>query len=354
MATVSAPVPIDELIEESGADLTSQRLRVKLRRELGSLILDLLEDDRTEDVMLNPDGKVWVKRNPEGFVHVGELSPIRARAAMGTVASQMGVEFNANHPILETSVKALGNARLEGLLPPLVDEPCFVLRRPNTGGQTLEDLEEQGVLTYKEDPINQLREQDEFLQAARGKSHGEILRLAGHFQKNMLIVGPTGSGKTTLTNAVLKHIFTMSQRDRVLIIEDTSELQCSVPNHVKLLTTLRISMTDLLAVCMRMVPKRIFVGEVRGKDAQAVLDAWNTGHPGGIATIHANDAKDALTRFETLLRQSTNAPLQREIASAIHLIVFIAPEKRVPAGRKVKEVCAVLGYDGEGYQLEYL
>lgn len=342
------------MVEESSEDLTTQILEKKLKRELGELITDLLADERTEDVMLNPDGKVWVKRNPDGFVHIGELSATRARSAMGTIASQLGAELNASHPILETSVKALGNARIEGLLPPIVDAPCFVLRRPSTGGQTLEDLEGQGVLTDKNDPVNKLRQQDEFLKAARGKSHADVLRLAGEYQKNMLIVGPTGSGKTTLTNAVLKHIFSMSLKDRVLIIEDTSELQCSVPNHVKLLTTIGVSMTDLLAVCMRMVPKRIFVGEVRGKDAQAVLDAWNTGHPGGIATIHANDAKDALTRFETLLRQSTEAPLQREIAAAINLIVFIAPERSIPAGRKVKEVCAVLGYDGEKYQLEYL
>jgi type IV secretion system protein VirB11 len=216
----------------------------------------------------------------------------------------------------------------------------------------LSDLETSGVITRKEDPANTNRNADHFLDEISGAgNHGDIIRLACRYRRNILIAGATGSGKTTAANSVIAEWSRLTPGDRVVLIEDTPELQCALPNHVQLLTTARITQADLLVASMRLIPTRIVVGEVRDEAAAtALLSAWNTGHSGGLATIHANDCKGALRRLETLT--GGNAVRER-IANAIDLVVFIDPEKENRAGRKVREIVVVKGYDAtiDDYEL---
>ncbi len=188
----------------------------------------------------------------------------------------------------------------------------------------------------------------------RGQSHAEIIRAAIAAKKNILMVGATGSGKTTFVNAVLSAMADIAPHDRVVLIEDTTELQCTVKNHVDLLAVGCVSMLDCLRACMRLKPTRIVVGEVRGAEAHTMLKAWNTGHPGGAATVHANDALSGLTRLENLVAEATSAPQQTLIAEAVNLVVFVDQEPGIPAGRKVRELAFVNGYRDGRYQIEYL
>ena len=218
----------------------------------------------------------------------------------------------------------------------------------------LNEYEIDGILTDKSDALNLQRRRDYFLDSVRGKRHLEVIRAAIEQRKNILVAGSTGSGKTTFINAVLDELAWISQNDRVLIIEDTPELQCNVKNSVALLAVGRVSMLDCLSACMRLKPTRIVVGEVRGAEALSMLKAWNTGHPGGAASVHANDAHGALIRLESLVAEATAAPQQQLIAEAVNVVVFVDSEPSIRAGRKVREVAVVTGYIDGDYKLEYV
>jgi Flp pilus assembly CpaF family ATPase len=169
-----------------------------------------------------------------------------------------------------------------------------------------------------------------------------------------LVVGSTGSGKTTLVNAILHALARIAPYDRVITIEDTMELQCPVQNYVDLRAVGSVTMLDCLRASMRLKPTRIVVGEVRGAEAHVMLKACNTGHPGGAATVHANDAVSGLVRLESLVAEATAAPQQSLIAEAIDLVIFIDEESDLAAGRKVRELLVVTGYDSGRYAVEYV
>ena len=332
---------------------TNQRLETKLKRELGDTILDLLEGELVEDIVLNPDSAIWAKQLGSGFRRVGQMSSSQAVCAMNTIASMRGMVLNYEKPVLETELP-LDGSRFEGLIPPVVRHPIFAIRLRPKRIFTLDQYQQSGIITDKTDPLNRLRRRDNFAQQLAGCSHVEVIRAAVAARKNILTVGSTGSGKTTLTNAILAAIATVSANDRVISIEDTTELQCSVPNYVDLRSVGNVTMLDCLRACMRLKPTRIVVGEVRGAEAHTMLKAWNTGHTGGAATVHANDALSGLIRLESLIAEATNAPQQQLIAEAIDLVVFIDEEATLPAGRKVREVALVTGYRDGRYQLEYV
>jgi type IV secretion system protein VirB11 len=235
-----------------------------------------------------------------------------------------------------------------------VRTPVFAIRLRPKRVFSLSEYEKSGILTRKEDPLNRLRKRDTFVEEIRGRSHAEIIRAAVAGKKNILTVGATGSGKTTFVNAVLDVMAQVAPHDRVISIEDTTELQCSVRNHVDLLAVGSVSMLDCLRACMRLKPTRIVVGEVRGAEAHTMLKAWNTGHPGGAATVHANDALSGLIRLESLVAEATSAPQQALIAEAVNLVVFVDQEPDLLAGRKVREVVVVTGYRDGRYEIEYV
>jgi type IV secretion system protein VirB11 len=334
-------------------DQTHQRLEVKLRRELGDLVMGLLLDERVEDILLNPDSSLWVKRMGRDFTKVGAMAAETALSALSTIAAWRGTVLNHGNPILETELP-LDGSRFEGIVSPVVRNPVFAIRLRPKKIFSLTDYQNTGILTTKDDPLNKLHKRDDFSASVRGLSHAEIVRAAVIARKNILVVGATGSGKTTLVNAILHAFAMLTPDDRVISIEDTTELQCPVSNHLDLRAVGNVSMLDCLRACMRLKPTRIVVGEVRGAEAHTLLKAWNTGHQGGAATVHANDALSGLVRLESLVAEATNAPQQILIAEAVDLVVFVDGEPGISAGRKVREVLLVHGYSNGGYQVEHV
>ena len=140
------------------------------------------------------------------------------------------------------------------------------------------------------------------------------------------MIGGTGSGKTTLVNAIINEMVICDPMERVFIIEDTGEIQCAAENFVQYHTSLEVPMTALLKATLRMRPDRILVGEVRGAEALDLLDAWNTGHEGGAATLHANNAAAGLARLRSLITRNESAPAEIEplIGEVVHVVVHIA------------------------------
>jgi Flp pilus assembly CpaF family ATPase len=334
-------------------DEQHQRLEVKLKRELGDPILSLLADDRTEDILLNPDSSLWIKRMGEGFVNFGQMAPAQAASALGTIAAWRGTVLNHDNPILETELPIDGS-RFEGIVAPVVRHPIFAIRLRPRKIFTLGDYESDRIITDKLDPLNRLRRFDDFAASVRTLNHTDTIRAAIRAKKNILVVGSTGSGKTTLVNAILDALAQITPHDRVISIEDTTELQCAVKNYVDLRAVGRVTMLECLRACMRLKPTRIVVGEVRGGEAHTLLKAWNTGHPGGAATVHANDAMSGLIRLESLVAEATSAPQQSLIAEAVDLVIFVDEEPDLKAGRKVREVLLVTGYRDGRYQVEHV
>lgn len=337
----------------SAPDQHRARLEAKLKREIGETILQHLADDLTEDIVLNPDSSIWVKRMGSGFQAVGYMSPTQAASALNTIAAWKGTVMNHDRPILETELP-LDGSRFEGIVSPLVRNPIFAIRLRPKRIFTLDDYEKASIITGKGDQLNRIRKRDTFVEDVRGLSHAGVIRAAVAAKKNILIVGATGSGKTTLVNAILDELSECAPHDRVVSIEDTTELQCSVQNYVDLRAVGNVSMLDCLRACMRLKPTRIVVGEVRGAEAHTMLKAWNTGHPGGAATVHANDALSGLIRLESLVAEATSASQQTLIAEAIDLVVFVDQESALQAGRKVREVMVVSGYRDGRYEVEYV
>ena len=347
--TGKAVQPLRLTVEEQ----QKARLDEKLRRELGPDVLRALASDTTEDICLNPDGKLWLNEQGSGWRVIGAMQASQASAAMGTIASIRDTVINHDRPILETELPIDGS-RFEGLLHPVVEAPAFAIRTRPKKVFTIEDYITSGIITEKEDTRNRLAERLNFRDVVKGKRHGDILQIAIQERKNVLIVGSTGSGKTTLVNACLDLIRRYCPRDRVISIEDTMELQSPVENSVDLRAIGMVTMLDCLRAAMRLKPKRIVVGEVRGAEALTMLKAWNTGHPGGVATVHANDAKGGLIRLQSLVAEATQAVQQDLIGAAVDVVVFIDEDVEHPAGRKVREVMLVNGFREGDYQCDYV
>jgi len=331
---------------------TRKRLEEKLTRECGSVFMQALRDPAVIEIMLNPDGKLWLDKAGEGMIFTGyEMPRSVAESMLGTCASMLETAITADNPILEGEFP-LDGSRLEGLYPPIVTGPAFAIRNKATKIFTLDEYKARGIIR----PLN--RE----LLASISARHVEdtilfdhpvdALRAAIRSRKNVLVVGGTGSGKTTLSNGLLAEFPVICPGDRVVTIEDTRELQVAVENIVSLRTSETVSMQRLLRATMRLRPDRIIVGEVRGGEALALLKAWNTGHPGGVATLHADSAYGGLIRLEQLIEENAGITANpKMIAEAVGLIVFIERVNAEP-GRMVTEIVKVNGFHDGHYQLE--
>lgn len=320
------------------------RLEEKLRRELGPAVLDALAEPRVIEVMLNPDGRLWIDELGVGMRDTGiRISAAQAENLLGTVAATLGCVITPERPILEGEL-SLDGSRFCGLLPPVVLGPAFCIRKAATLVYSLDDYVRDGILdgSMHADVIS--------FDRPPASGHADALRHAIRTRQNILVVGGTQSGKTTLANGLLHEISaTVGSSQRVLTIEETRELRCTVPNCVALRTTETVDMTRLVRIALRLRPDRIVVGEVRGAEALAMLKAWNTGHPGGIATVHANDAHAGLIRLEQLVQEANVPPQPALIAEAVDLIVVIV---RTPTGRKITEIARVRGARASGYELD--
>ncbi|KRW96643.1 P-type conjugative transfer ATPase TrbB, partial [Paracoccus sp. MKU1] len=249
-----------------------------LRTALGPAISSLLRDLEVVEVMLNPDGRIWVDRLRDGLADTGQfLSASDGERIIRLVAHHVGVEVHVRSPRVSAELPETGE-RFEGLLPPVVAAPAFAIRKPAVAVFTLDDYVTAGIMT---------------------RMQAEALRLAVATRANILVAGGTSTGKTTLTNALLAEV--AKTQDRVVIIEDTRELQCAASNLVAMRTKDGVAtLSDLVRSSLRLRPDRIPIGEVRGAEALDLLKAWGTGHPGGIGTIHAGSGIGALRRLEQL------------------------------------------------------
>jgi type IV secretion system protein VirB11 len=243
----------------------------------------LLAGNSVMDVCVNPDGSLWVNRLGKGFTKEGDIAAADSALLLSGIATVRDLDLNERNPILETIFPLTGD-RIEGLVPPIVTAPAFAIRTRQKQLYELQDMVDLVILTDKGDALNQKRHRNDFLDRAAGLSHAEVLKLATKYRRNVLLVGPTGSGKTTFANSLIDDWRKQTPGDRVVMIEDTPELQCSLPNYVQLLATRTITQADLLVAALRLIPKRLVVGEVREPEpAKVLLSAWNTGHSGGLA-----------------------------------------------------------------------
>ncbi len=306
-------------------------------------IPSLLAEENVLDVCVNPDGVMWVNRLGRGFRDEGVMTPSDATLLLLGIATEQGCELNASHPILETTFPLTGD-RIEGMIRPVVSDSTFAIRTRSKQIYTLDDFARQGVLSETNDPLNAKCHRAGFLDQLSG-NHLKVIHLANKYRQNVLLVGPAGSGKTTFGNALIADWFEQTPDDRVVMIEDTPELQCALPNYVALRASRMANEAKLLETALRLIPKRIVVGEVRSsKPARVLLEAWSTGHSGGLATIHADDAVSGLRKLESFMG-SHDGVVRERIAAAIGLVIFIDGDERVPAGRKVRQLLAVRGFD---------
>ncbi len=310
----------------SGHSESRDRRRAMLRTAMGPVIGAALADPAVIEVMVNPDGCLRLDRLGEGRTDTTtRLGAAEVERIIRLVASHVRTEAHAENPIISAELPESGE-RFEGILPPVSPAPCFAIRKPAGQVYTLDD--------YVRDRI-------------MGPAQAEFLRKAMVERRNVLIAGGTSSGKTTLANALLAEI--AKADERVILIEDTRELQCAAPDCVALRTKPGVvTLADLVRSTLRLRPDRIIVGEVRGPEALAMLKAWNTGHPGGIATVHANSAKAALYRIEQLIQEAVVTVPRQLIAGAIDLVVFIRGRGE---SRRVESIIEVAGLADGDYRV---
>lgn len=304
------------------------RLVRKLQDALGDQLCVALDDATVVEIMLNPDGRLFIERLGHGVLPAGAMTPAAAEVVIGSVAHALQSEADDERPIISGELP-IGGHRFEGLLPPIVSGPAFTIRRRASRLIPLDDYVRSRVMT---------------------EAQASAIRSAIDSRMNIVISGGTGSGKTTLANAIIAEIVTAAPDDRMVILEDTAEIQCAAENAVLLHTSDTVDMARLLKSTMRLRPDRIIVGEVRDGAALTLLKAWNTGHPGGVTTIHSNTAMSALRRLEQLTAEASQQPMQEVIGEAVDLIVSI---ERAGKGRRVREVIHIEGYRNNHYQTEH-
>ena len=286
-------------------------------------IMPFLQDKEVFEVYVNPNGKIWTDGLAKGRDFTGEyISPEATRAIILGVAALTDQLIKQERPVLDAEIPEndfFPKCRFEGNLPNIVTAPTLNIRKHPERIFTLDDYVEFGVLS---------------------KRQHEILLTAIHEKKNIIAAGGTKSGKTTFLNAILAEISKLE--DRVILIEDTPELQCTADDCVQMRTTSTFSMADCLKQVLRMTPDRIVVGEVRSDEALALLDAWSTGHGGGCSTVHSNSAEETLLRLENLTSRVSRNPQQATIAQAVNLILYLT---YVGKRRKVREIVEIKGWD---------
>lgn len=307
---------------------TESQLRVsnKIEVELKKIFNYLMQDNFVIEIMLNADGYIWIDQLEYGMSKTEvQFTPDETFLLMSSIATYNGTIINQENPLLKASLP--WGQRFQGMIPPIVNAPVFTIRKHSSRRFTLDD----------------------YVPHRMPQEVCALLREALTSRANLIISGGTGSGKTTLGSAMLCELSLLCPHDRIVIMEDTAELECLNPNKICQLTTNNISMRDLLAANLRMRPDRIILGETRGPEALDLLKSWNTGHPGGICTLHANSALSALARFEQLIleAQDINIPYLRSlIADAVDIIVQVERDHKI--GPKLMQVIKVCGISIDG------
>ena len=314
----------DAYLASIEANQSKYRGCMSIINSLGGDFMFHFFDELTTELMLNPDGSLWHEKLAQPMTRFGSMGTFEALSVLNSVADACGKVVTDEHPNLAATFPIEG-ARFQGFIPPIVHNASFVMRKKAHAIFTLEDYVKQGGIT-----------EDQFDQIVKAVST----------RKNILVVGGTGTGKTTLMNAIIDKISSVHPGNRILTIEDTEELQVKSANRLQLLTSNHVTMDDLIRDALRSRPDHILVGEVRGKESLSVLDAWSTGHPGGAATVHSNSAKEGLDHLAGLVTRHDDAPPYEEIkklvGTAVDVVVHIA---RIDRARKVKSVFYCDCYD---------
>lgn len=300
-----------------------------LRSAFAGPVQAALDASDTIEILANADGSVWIERADLGLARAPEQLGLAERERIiRLVASFANAPCDLSAPIVSAELPQT-RERFEGILPPVSEAPCFAIRKATQSAVSLDSYEGSGAIS---------------------PALGIALRKALEDRLNIVIAGGTSSGKTTFANALLAE--RQLREDRIVILEDTRELRC-IAHNVAQLRTHRTSVTlrDLVRSTMRLRPDRIIVGEVRGGEALDLLKAWNTGHPGGITTLHANSAHGALIRLEQLVAETTSGLPYALIGEAVDVVVFMS---RHTGERRVEEALRILRFDEDGYRTEPL
>jgi P-type conjugative transfer ATPase TrbB len=304
-------------------------LKQKLWREYGDVITESLASDEIIEIMLNPDGGLWVQHKTHGLIFCGyEVSAIQATNLVGTIASLQNKIINEEYPILECELPFLGH-RFEALIPPIVSSPIFCIRKKAKEIFSLNDYVNQHIISHQQ---------------------AQLLREAIYLRKNVVVIGGSGTGKTTFANALLREMaMQCGNSQRIIVLEDTRELQSGFSNTVFLQTEHKIDFHHLLRAALRLRPDRICMGECRGVEMLTLLKCWNTSTPGGLTTLHANSASAALNRIQEMAAESGYYPKPQLIVESINIIVSLSfhPTK----GRVVNDISEVAGYSSQDFQL---
>ena len=303
------------------------RLAEAFRDRLGGFVREALEDPTVIEVMVNGCGRVWLDTLDRGRIATDTvMHPAAAEAIIRLVAHHIGATANDDHPAI-SGILPIGGERFQGVLPPLAKAPAFTIRKRPQRVFSLDDYVDGGALSADQ---------------------AGLLRGALAERRNILVSGGTSSGKTTFLNALLAEPAIAT--DRIVLIEDTIELQCSAEDHLQLLTRRAapaVTIRDLVQTTLRLRPDRIVIGEIRdGAGALDMLKAWNTGHDGGLGTVHANTATEALHRLEDLMAEVTTTVPKRLIAQAVDIVIHL---RRTPSGRRIDEILTVKGLRDDTY-----
>lgn len=300
-----------------------------LSTAMGTHIMAYLAKPSLVEIMLNPDGQVFVEDLAQGkYLTDLQLPPEQSMNIIKLVAAFKNDVADESRPMISAELP-FGGARFQGWLPPVVAQPTFCIRKRASQIFTLTDYVKQGILTV---------------------ATQRLLEEAVAARKNIIIVGGTGSGKTTFANALLSTL--TDTAERLLVLEDLHELQINAPDVVFMETTATVSMRDLVKGALRMRPDRIIVGEVRDGAALDMLKAWNTGHPGGICTIHANSVESAPYRLEDLIQEVVVTVPRNLILQAVDLFVFMDRDRK--GKRRIKEVASLERFAQGEYKVSIL
>lgn len=293
-----------------------------LRNTMGAELMALMDDPEVIEFWLNPDGKIFSETLGVGKRLTSiKLTQAEAMNIIVTIAGTDGKIVNEKEPIVDATIRYNGG-RFAASIPP-VSAPSFNIRKPASRVYSMDELVEQGNLD---------------------KEAAEIIKQGVKDKKNFLVAGSTGSGKTTFCNALLQLI--SEQNDRIIMMEDIPELQCPAEDTLKLSSTPTVSVQKLVKATLRRRGDRPIIGELRGGEAYDLLKLWNTGHPGGFATLHADSASDALSRLEDLALEAVDHIKPRMIVRSVHYIVFMQKEG---GKRKVTSLVEVVRHDGTDY-----
>lgn len=296
-----------------------QRAAARMEEAMGPVILKAMRDPEVNEIMLNCDGELYIEGLHYGMRKLGSIDKVSAYTIVKTLASLVHQNLDARHPLLSGEIPFNGS-RIEIQIPPVVRAPSFTIRKHNALSLPLSRLIADGLLTTAE---------------------GAFLREAVESRLSIVVSGSTGTGKTTLVNALLNELSELCPDDRVVNVEDTAELKVVAANRLNLLTADGVGMDALLRSALRSRPDRIVVGEIRGAEALDLIDAFTTGHSGGFATVHAGSVEQALKRLTLLVSRNPAAPrlIEPAVAEALDIVVQLErrPRRHVAAIARIQD-----------------